>query len=96
MALGALLSLSKIILFMIALCGRLLHCACQTKYEGVEVQFSSKFGKNQCLYVLKQMIPQKKVLIISCLGPDGQGCGIYMGLPRPPVVKKKLLLNDGA
>ena len=66
--LGALLSLSKSILFMIALCGRPLHCACHTKYV-LDVEDKSKFGRNQCLYwnkwYLRRKLKYSVVLVIK-------------------------------
>ena len=37
--------------------------------------------------VQKPTIPHMKALIFSYLEPEGWGCGIIMGVPRPPPVK---------
>ena len=47
------------------------------------------------MIVQKQMIPHLKGLVIDILIPEGEGRGVFRGLPRPLFVKCVLFRKKG-
>ena len=58
----------------------------KTNWRSLHSGFFFKILKEPTL-VQKQTVPHMKAPILSFFDPEGQGCGIIMGAPRPPPVK---------